>query len=299
MSPPTVTAPIALLPIQTAPLPWQFRFKVHYSSTQIPRHKIYIVASMQPMFAGFWPLADQDVIDPCGFSQMLCRILHYAGLHNLWGQTIRIRANYPQPNGAIAEATQSDPQDLELPLKPLLLNGMNKIQCVGQLPCGLAPPPQGLRLLWAQLPADLSHNAWYVGQDKRLSGNAATLSFDRFSFWISALGLPIKSSAGIQTGEAFANLIGALRYPVGFQFAQASVAQIEEAASADASIFNYCIFWNATRLLLYHGGFFEFGPGGFGQLSPAQFASGQVQDALWNVRLRPKLGMTWGQASVM
>lgn len=239
------------------------------------------------------------VIDPCGFSKLLCKILHYAGLHDLWGQTIRIRANYPQPNGAIAEATQSDPQDLELPMQPLLLDGMNEIQCVGQLPCGLAPPPQGLRLLWAQLPADLSHNAWCVGPDNRLSGGAATLSLDRFSFWISALGLPIKSSVGIRTGEAFASLVGALRHPVGFQFAQVSVAQIEAAASADTSIFSSCIFWNATRLLMYYGGFYEFGPSGFGQLSPAQFASDQAPGSLWNLRLRPKPGMTWGQASVI
>ncbi len=299
MSTLALTAPIALLPIQPAPLPRQFRFKVHCSSTQIPKHKIHIVASMLPMSAGIWPLADQDVIDPCGFSKLLCKILHYAGLHDLWGQTIQIRANYPQPNGGIYTATQSAPQDLELPLHPLLLNGMNKIQCVGQLPCGLAAPPQGLRLLWAQLPADLSHNAWYVGPDNRLSGSAATLSFDRFSFWVSALSLPIKNSAGIQTGEAFASLIGALRYPAGFQFAQASVAQIEAAASADASIFASCIFWNATRLLMYYGGFYEFGPSGFSQLSPAQFASGQAPGSLWNLRLRPTLPMTYGQASVM
>jgi hypothetical protein len=296
-------APIVLLPIQPAPLPYQFRFTVH-CPPQAPKHTIAIGVSGGTTLGSTWSLADQDVIEPCGFSSLLRRLLKYAKQQDLWGQTIQLYANYAQPNGVMLNATRSAPQSLQLPMKPILLTGLDRVANVAQLPCGVVLPPQGHRLLWTQLPSDLSHSSWYVGPNNRLCEVGTTLGLDRYSFWVSALGLPIKNSANIQTGDAFASMIGAARQPRGFAPPKPSVAQIVAAASADPWLFESCIFWNATRLLFYsphphHDGFCEFGPGGFRQMTPAQFASGQAQDALWNLRLHPKLTITGGQASVM
>jgi hypothetical protein len=203
----------------------------------------------------------------------------------------------------ITTSTQSAPQTLQLPLKPILINLPDKVEGLADKGYPASQPPQGLRLFWTQLPSSLAHNAWFVGADNRLAGLTAVAGFDRYSFWISALGLPIKSSAGIKTGEAFATLIKATRLPQGYGSPQATVAQIVAAASANAWTFDSCIFWNATRLLFYapNGGtpgFREYtGPGV--QFWPlAEFAAGQPQNGVYKLGLYPKPIRATGLASV-
>ncbi|HJQ57405.1 MAG TPA: hypothetical protein VJ890_10885 [Vineibacter sp.] len=303
----TVTDPIFLLPIQTSPLPSNYRFNVQYGSRQIRKESVWIHLASGFGPGRMWPLVDQDVIEPCGFSKLLRGILNHVDLDYLWGQTLQLRANYVQSNGHFVPSTASSPQSLQLPVKPVQVGGgpvdMTEIAAaLAALPCVPRSPPQGHRLFWTQLPnASLTHNAWFVGPDNRLAAAADTLAFDRYSFWVSVRGLPIKASMNIQTGEAFAKLIKADRPPPGFAAPQPTVAQIVAAAGSNNSIFYSCIFWNATRLLFYSTspGFYEYGPNGLSFLSLTQFASGQNQGSPWNVRLYPHAAMAVGQSSVV
>ena len=103
----TVNDPIVLLPIQPAPLPYNYKFGVSFSSTKIPKDKVVIGVSMPLSAFGSWHLKSQDIIMPEGYSKLLLGILHYARLHNLWGQTIQLYANYPQPSGTVKAINQS------------------------------------------------------------------------------------------------------------------------------------------------------------------------------------------------
>jgi hypothetical protein len=294
------TNPIVLLPIQPAPLPHQFRFNVQIGAG-IPKHKVVILPAAAPNVN--WALGDQDTLEPCGFNKLLRLLLQYAEQQNLWGQAIQVCANYAQANGVVSYANQSAPQTLQLPVKPILINSPNKVDGLAAKGYPSLPASQGLRLLWTQLPPYLNHNAWFVGADNRLAAPTAAAGFDRYSFWISALGLPIKSSAGINGGDAFATLLKATRVPPGFGSTQATVAQIVAAATANAWAFDSCIFWNPTRLLFYTPGsgapgFREYGAGGLQFSTLQQFAAGQAQTAIWRLGLYPHQPLASGLASV-
>jgi hypothetical protein len=293
------SSPVKLLPIQGAPLPHHFRFDIH--ATGIPKQKLVILPAANPNVS--WPLIDQETLEPCGFSKLTRRLFQYAEQQSLWGKSIQLRANYQQPNGVILHANQSAPQTLQLPLKPILVNSPNKVDGVAGKGSG-APSPQGLRLFWTQLPNSLSHNAWFVGADNRLSAAAGVPVFDCYSFWISALGLSIKGSAAIHTGDAFATLIKATRLPPGFGSLHATVAQIVAAAGANAWTFDSCIFWNATRLLFYTPnsgapGLREFSANGLQFSTLQQFAASQSASEVWKLGLYPKPTLVGGLASVM
>ena len=293
------TNKVTLLPIQSAPLPHHFRFDVH--AVGIPKQNVVILPAANPNVS--WPLIDQETLEPCGFSKLTRRLFQYTEQQGLWGQAIQIRANYHSGNGVVVHANQSPPQTLQLPVKPILVNLPDKVEGVAGKGGG-AFPPQGLRLFWTQLPNSLTHNAWFVGADNRLSAAAGVPGFDRYSFWISALGLSIKGSAGINTGDAFAALIKATRMPPGFGSLQATVGQITAAASANAWTFDSCIFWNAARLLFYTPnsgvpGMREFTPTGLQFSTVQQFAAGQSSSDVWKLGLYPKTTIVTGLASVM
>jgi hypothetical protein len=293
------TNKVTLLPVQSAPLPHHFRFDVH--AVGIPKQNVVILPAANPNVC--WSLMDQETLEPCGFSKLTRQLFQYAEQQGLWGKTIQVRANYALTNGVVVHANQSASQPLQLPLKPILINSPNKIDGVASKGSG-AFSPQGLRLFWAALPNNLTHNAWFVGADNRLSAVAGVPAFDCYSFWISALLLPIKSSAGINTGDAFATLIRATRLPPGFGSLQATVAQITAAAGANAWTFESCIFWNATRLLFYapNSGvptLREFTPGGLQLLTLQQFAASQSPNDLWKLGLYPKPIAASGLASVV
>jgi hypothetical protein len=294
-----MTNPVMLLPIQGAPLPHHFRFDVH--ATGIPKQRLVILPAAEPNLC--WPLIDQETLEPCGFSKLTRRLFQYAEQQGLWGQAMQVRANYQQPNGVIVHANQSAPRTLQLPLKPILVNSPNKVDGVAGKGNG-ALPPQGLRLFWTQLPNCLNHNAWFVGADNRLSAVAGAPAFDCYSFWISALGLSIKSSAAVHTGDGFATLIRATRLPPGFASLHATVAQIVAAAGANAWTFDSCIFWNATRLLFYTPnsgvpGMREFSAGGLQFSTLQQFAASQPANEVWKLGLYPKPAWVSGLASVV
>lgn len=293
------TNPAILMPVQSAPLPHHFRFEA--AAGGIPKQRLVILPAANPNVC--WPLIEQETIEPCGFSKLTRHLFQYAEQHSLWGKSIQVRANYQGANGVITHANQSAPQTLQLPMKPILVNTPNKVDGVAGKGNG-ALAPQGLRLFWTQLPNSLSHNAWFVGADNRLSAAAGVPAFDCHSFWISALGLPIKGSAAIHTGDAFATLIKATRLPPGFGSLHATVAQIVAAAGANAWTFDSCIFWNATRLLFYTPnsglpGLREFTANGLQFVNMQQFASSQPVNEVWKLGLYPKPAFASGLASVM
>lgn len=296
-----------LLPIQGAPLPYQYRFTAHAAG--IPKQKFAILPVANPNTC--WALIDQDTLEPCGFSKLTRQLFQYAEQQALWGKSIQVCANYTQTNGVMVHANRSAPQTLQLPMKPILVNSPDKVDGVAGLSYGALPPPQGQRLFWTQLPSYFwtqlpsyfGHNAWFVGDDNRLSVAGGITGFDCYSLWISALGLPIKGSAGVHTGDAFAALIKANKLPKGYYSNQLTVAQIV-AATLNPWAFDSCIFWNNARLLFYSPnsgmpGMREFSTSGLKFLTVDQFAAGQSPAAVWKFGRYPKPYAVSGLTSVL
>lgn len=287
-----------LQPIKNAPLPYQYKFEAHAAG--VPKQKMVILPAADPHKC--WLLDDQSVLEPCGFSRLTRQLFQYAEQKALWGKAIQVRANYLQTNGVVAFANNSAPQTMQLPAKPILINSPDKVDGIANKGYGVLPPPQGQRLFWTQLPSFLGHNAWFVGADNRLASAAVIPGLDCFSFWVSALALPIKDSAGIQTGDAFAGLIKANKLPLGYYSNQLTVAQIV-AAATNPWKFESCIFWTHTRLLFYSPnsgipGMREFSAGGLHFLTMQQFADSQSASAVWKFGRYPKPYAVTGLASV-
>ncbi|MBC7925662.1 MAG: hypothetical protein H7039_08400 [Bryobacteraceae bacterium] len=287
MSAITVTDPIVLLPIQPAPLPYNYKFGVSFSSTRIPKDKVTIGVSVLP--GELWQLKSQKILEPSGYSKLLWQILHYARLHNLWGQTIQLRANYPQPAGSVHTVTQSAPQTLLLPAAPLVLNHPNPFPMVVNQACPLLPPHQASRLFWAQLPPLNTTQAWFVDPANRLYSGPGQPGYSRFSFWLSVFRTPIKMSMNVFTGEAFIACLGTTRCPRNLPQAQATVSQIVSAAAADPANWSRVVFWNDSRLIVYRGGTSgadcgEYVQSGYQSFSLAEWAASQSPGAVWNLR---------------
>ncbi len=287
MSAITVTDPIVLLPIQPAPLPYNYKFGVSFSSTKIPKDKVTIGVSVLP--GELWSLKSQKILEPSGYSKLLWNILYYARLNNLWGQTIQLRANYPQPAGSVHTATQSAPQALLVPAAPLLLQSPNPFSMLVNQACPLLPPQQASRLFWANIPPYLTTNAWFVDPDNRLHSGPSQPGYSRFSFWLSGFQTPIKMSTNVATGEDFVACLGLTRCPRNLQQNQATVSQIVSAATADPANWSRVVFWNDSRLIVYRGGTpgadcGEYVQTGFQSYSLAEWAASQSPSAVWNLR---------------
>lgn len=59
-----VTDPMVLLAIQSAPLPYHYKFGVNFSSTKIPKDKVTIGVSVLP--GEIWELKSEKVLNPSG-----------------------------------------------------------------------------------------------------------------------------------------------------------------------------------------------------------------------------------------
>ncbi len=300
----TVNDPIVLLPIQPAPLPYNYKFGVTFSSTKIPKDEVSIGVSVSP--GEIWRLKSQKIIEPDGYSKLLWQILYYARINNLWGQTIQLCANYPQPAGSVHMATQSAPQPLLLPSAPIMLPTLSALNPFGTLVNQTYPllaPQQASRLFWAKISPFNTSNAWFVNNDNRLHSGPAQPGFSRFSFWLSGFHTPIKTSMNVTTGEQFIACLGLTRFPRNLPQPQATVAQIVSAANADPENWSRVVFWNESRLIVYRGGTpggdcGEFTQVGFQSFSLAQWAASQSPSTMWKLRQYTHPPYASGLASV-
>jgi hypothetical protein len=296
-----LNTPLVLNPIQSVPLPKNYLFTYQSPSPLVRHDTIALRFQLGPF--GHWPLADQDKIHPSGFSELLYKILHHTKTNDLWGQTIPIYGNYSQPDThVISSLTESVlPQQLKLPEKPFSLFSPDWFDQLVAKNVPNTTPPVGRRIFWPAVAGSFP-NAWMVMPNQRLEDQYPNAPFDKYSFWISAFGPPIKNSTNVTTPEALSTLLGgestASRLPK-----QATTAQILSKVGIDGSGLGRHMIWSGSRLLFFcffdHYQFLEYGASGVQYLTFADWASQSGSHTVWNIRKLPLSQRTVGAASLI
>lgn len=286
-----------LLSVTNVGLPKNYQFTVKITGARVVSSQI-VIEVINGIHSAVIPLSKHDVIHESGFTELLYKLLYFAKQHNLWGQTVACHANFSQSSGQILTATRSAPQSLTFPRSPVLVNHPNTIEGVAGLNHLHTNPPLGLRLLWGlpvlQNSTQVGGN-WYVDSANRLYTQGGDVSMDRISFWLAALGMPIKNSQNIATAETLALCLGAAK-PQGALPMSGALSQILANAGPNGISLQRSILWNPSRVVMFRvgnsGGFCEFGPTGFSDYSFDSWGAKESSSTVWNVRKLPAISLS-------
>jgi hypothetical protein len=279
------------LSIQRVPLPVGFEFVVQGKNV---RAQYVIRIDHVPLFA----LNDQNM--PAGQNGLcphLSLILHACAQDNLWGQTLDCNAyeRVPTGGGAIAfdPETKSNTLRIHMPVRDLhdLSPGAIALVAHDPQPAPHVLPPAGRRVFWYQrhygtaagAPPAPSHLYTGVFLDSENRLEVATRCYDRFSFWLSALGI----AANVQSGEALSAKLNGTKPPHPIPMT-GTLAEIQAAVGTDYGKLKDCLLWSPTRVVFVRTSIIErmmeFTPSGLTNLPIGAFLVQTLSSETWNVR---------------
>lgn len=292
---PGLTAAALSLSIKPVPLPVGYEFVVHGRNA---RAQYVIRIDHVPLFA----LNDQQM--PAGQNGLcphLWLILHACAQDDLWGKVLECNAyeRVPTGNGAIQfnPETKSNTVGIQMPVRDLhdLSPGALALVAHDPQPAPHVLPPAGRRVFWYQRhqgtaaggSASLSHLYTGVFLDSNNRLEVASRCYDRFTFWLSALGVGVGNSANVQTGEVLSAKLNGIKPPYPIPMS-GTFAEIQTAVGTDYGKLNDCLLWSPTRVVFARTSIvermMEFTPSGFTNLPISAFLAQNPSSETWNVR---------------
>lgn len=284
---------LVLNPVQAVPLPKNYHFSYGFVPGWLPprRDQVMLFIHDMPGVA----VGTQDELGPHGFNTLLAALLGYVAQADLWGQTVPCVAVALAANG-VEYLAKSNTRMLTLPARPCDIHHYLNLAygpTDTPVPLGMVPPV-GRKLYFRSVPwgpPSIIPKVWYVTPELRLEETVNGRGFDRFTFWLSVYGVPIKASAGVVNGELLAQRLNAQKSPVAPY--SGTLDALASAVGSNLNSLNRTLMWTASRVVMVdaqsqppvHA--IEFDALGLHKEPLADWLAKEDKTVVWNFRWKP------------
>lgn len=226
-------------------------------------------------------------------------LLLIAAQHDAWGKSVVCTAHVLKKPGhpQVLETPKSNPCALTLPVRILYPTTQLTSHYLAWgdpvSPVKLAPP-SGRRIYWYSTGGLLSgsqaqagYRGLFVGPGNMPETAANARGYDRYSFWLSVFGAPIRSTCSIATGESLAQKLNGTKPPDPIPM-YGSLESIVQAAGPMCHKLKDCILWTPTRVIVVRTGVqegaMEWGSQGLSIVPAENLVNQNSPGEFWNVR---------------
>lgn len=289
---------LILQPVQSVPLPQNYRFTVGWNAGWYPPRRDTLTLFVRNPAGGYaligW-ISSQEEAGTMGFNMLLQQLLTYAKFSNRWGETVECMVAATATNGNTFVAV-SNLQPLRLPVRPLPDLPMNQYTwvalCADTMPPVSMPFPSGRRLYRREPTGSGAAltlpRLFYVRPDNTLEDTNASRGFDRLTFWQAVFGMSIKETTNLKFEAVMAKLLNA--HTIATAPASAKLADLQTALSSSFGGFSRCLMWTPTRFVcMQHQGpntlfAIEFDALGLHSAYQPNWLAAEDKSVVWNYR---------------